>query len=54
VLSGAISLADSQDPGAFRLALLEIRGLGPWSAENISLRAIGATDAFPKPGETLF
>lgn len=48
VLSGAISLADSQDPSAFRQALLETRGLGPWSAEYISLRAIGDTDAFPK------
>jgi AraC family transcriptional regulator of adaptative response / DNA-3-methyladenine glycosylase II len=48
VLSGAISLADSQDPSAFRQALLETKGLGPWSAEYISLRAIGDTDAFPK------
>jgi AraC family transcriptional regulator, regulatory protein of adaptative response / DNA-3-methyladenine glycosylase II len=48
VLSRAISLADSQDLSAFRQALLETRGLGPWSAEYISLRAIGDTDAFPK------
>jgi len=33
---------------AFRKALLETRGLGPWSAEYISLRALGDTDAFPK------
>ncbi|MGH7852617.1 MAG: DNA-3-methyladenine glycosylase family protein [Candidatus Binatia bacterium] len=48
VLSGAISLCDAQDPAAFRKALLETKGLGPWSAEYISLRAIGDTDAFPK------
>ena len=46
VLSGAISLAEDQDPAAFREALLEIRGLGPWSAEYIRLRN-GDTDAFP-------
>lgn len=48
VLSGAISLADAQNPALFRKALLETPGLGPWSAEYISLRAIGDTDAFPK------
>jgi len=46
-LSGAISLSDGQNPVAFRKSLLEIRGLGRWSAENISLRALGDTDAFP-------
>ena len=48
VLSGAISLSESQDPIAFRKAVLETKGLGPWSAEYISLRAIGDPDAFPK------
>ena len=48
VLSGAISLSDEQDPANFRKALLETKGVGPWSAEYISLRAIGNTDAFPK------
>ena len=48
VLNGAISLSEKQDPAAFRKSLLEIRGLGPWSAEYISLRALGDTDAFPK------
>ncbi len=38
VLSRAISLAEDQDPAAFREALLETRGLGPWSAEYIRLR----------------
>jgi AraC family transcriptional regulator of adaptative response / DNA-3-methyladenine glycosylase II len=48
VLSGAVSLSQAQDPAAFRKTLLETKGLGPWSAEYISLRAIGDTDAFPK------
>lgn len=47
VLSGAISLAEDQDPAAFRQALLETKGLGPWSAEYIRLRT-GDSDAFPK------
>ena len=46
VLSRTISLAEDQDPGAFREALLETRGLGRWSAEYIRLRT-GDTDAFP-------
>ena len=48
VLRGAISLSQTQDPVAFRKALLETKGLGPWSAEYISLRAIDDPDAFPK------
>lgn len=48
VLSGTISLSDEQDPATFRKALLETKGIGPWSAEYISLRAIGDGDAFPK------
>src|SRR5207253_1177203 len=48
VLNGTISLSEAQDPVAFRKALLETKGLGPWSAEYISLRAIGDTDAFPR------
>jgi AraC family transcriptional regulator, regulatory protein of adaptative response / DNA-3-methyladenine glycosylase II len=48
VLSGAVSLSNEQNPAHFRNALLETRGIGPWSAEYISLRAIGDPDAFPK------
>jgi AraC family transcriptional regulator of adaptative response / DNA-3-methyladenine glycosylase II len=47
VLSGAISLSEAQDPLSFRKALLETKGIGAWSAEYISLRSIGDTDAFP-------
>jgi AraC family transcriptional regulator of adaptative response / DNA-3-methyladenine glycosylase II len=48
VIAGTISLSEAQDPAAFRKALLDTKGLGPWSAEYISLRAIDDTDAFPK------
>lgn len=48
VLSGAISLSEAQDPLLFRKTLLETKGLGAWSAEYISLRSIGDTDAFPR------
>jgi AraC family transcriptional regulator of adaptative response / DNA-3-methyladenine glycosylase II len=48
VLSGVISLSEAQDPIAFRKSLLDTKGLGSWSAEYISLRAIGDTDAFPR------
>jgi AraC family transcriptional regulator, regulatory protein of adaptative response / DNA-3-methyladenine glycosylase II len=48
VLSGAISLSEAQDPLSFRKTLLETKGIGPWSAEYISLRSIGDTDAFPR------
>ena len=47
VLSRAISLAEDQGPAASREALLETRGLGPWSVEYIRLRT-GDNDAFPK------
>jgi len=48
VLRGAISLSEAQDPALFRKTLIEVDGLGAWSAEYISLRSIGDTDAFPR------
>jgi AraC family transcriptional regulator of adaptative response / DNA-3-methyladenine glycosylase II len=48
VLRGAISLSEAQDPAQFRKTLIEVDGLGAWSAEYISLRSIGDTDAFPR------
>lgn len=48
VMRGAISLSEAQDPAQFRKALIEVDGLGAWSAEYISLRSIGDTDAFPR------
>jgi O-6-methylguanine DNA methyltransferase len=48
VLKGALSLSDHQRPAALRKALLDTKGIGTWSAEYISLRAVGDTDAFPR------
>jgi AraC family transcriptional regulator of adaptative response / DNA-3-methyladenine glycosylase II len=47
VSNGKIDLVSPQDPAVLRKRLLEIPGIGPWSAEYISLRALGDTDAFP-------
>jgi len=47
VLSGAICLSEAQNV-AFRKALLETTGIGPWSAEYISLRSRDDADAFPR------
>ena len=47
LLAGQIHLDPAQDPAAFRRSLMAIRGIGPWSAEYICLRALGDTDAFP-------
>lgn len=44
---GKISLHCAQDPDRFRASLLAIKGIGPWTAEYISLRAIADTNAFP-------
>jgi AraC family transcriptional regulator, regulatory protein of adaptative response / DNA-3-methyladenine glycosylase II len=48
VFGSAINLSAGQDPAAFRAALLKTKGLGPWSVEYISLRAMSDMDAFPK------
>jgi AraC family transcriptional regulator of adaptative response / DNA-3-methyladenine glycosylase II len=47
VLDGTLSLSEAQDPEAFRAALLDIPGIGPWTAQYMSLRCIADTDAFP-------
>jgi AraC family transcriptional regulator of adaptative response / DNA-3-methyladenine glycosylase II len=47
IVKHLISLSPSQAPDDFKKALLKIKGIGPWSAEYISLRALGDTDAFP-------
>jgi len=48
VTSGEIHFSSYQDPQAFKNKLMAIRGIGPWTAEYIALRAIGDTDAFPQ------
>jgi 3-methyladenine DNA glycosylase/8-oxoguanine DNA glycosylase len=48
VCRGAITFSQRQDLSAFRSALCATKGLGPWSVEYISLRAMADRDAFPK------
>jgi AraC family transcriptional regulator of adaptative response / DNA-3-methyladenine glycosylase II len=48
VASGDIHFSSYQNPQAFKNEVMEIRGIGPWTAEYIALRAIGDTDAFPE------
>ncbi len=50
VADGTLHFSSYQNPQAFKAQLLAIRGIGPWTAEYIALRAIGDTDAFP-PGD---
>lgn len=45
--SGRVGLGPGADPDRTREALLEIPGVGPWTADYIALRAIGFPDAFP-------
>ncbi len=47
VATGAVRLGPGCDPGRARGALLEIPGIGPWTAEYIAMRALGDPDAFP-------
>jgi AraC family transcriptional regulator of adaptative response / DNA-3-methyladenine glycosylase II len=47
IAAGSLSFSSAQDPAAFRAALRSIKGIGPWTAEYVSLRAIGDVDAFP-------
>lgn len=45
--SGALILRPGADPDATRRALLEIPGVGPWTAEYLLMRACSYPDAFP-------
>ena len=44
---GRVQLHRGGDVEATRTALLEIPGVGPWTADLIAMRALGAPDAFP-------
>lgn len=48
IVNGEISLIDYQDMDEFKKQLKTIPGIGNWSAEYISLRALGDTNAYPK------
>jgi AraC family transcriptional regulator, regulatory protein of adaptative response / DNA-3-methyladenine glycosylase II len=47
---GELDLEAGADPQATRSRLLGIRGIGPWTAEYIAMRALGDPDAWP-PGD---
>ncbi|MDX1517185.1 MAG: AlkA N-terminal domain-containing protein [Woeseiaceae bacterium] len=44
---GALDFDSSADPDAIRSALLDIRGIGDWTAQYIAMRALKHPDAFP-------
>jgi AraC family transcriptional regulator of adaptative response / DNA-3-methyladenine glycosylase II len=47
VLSGALSLTRGADPAQVRDRMLALPGVGPWTANLVAMRALGAPDAFP-------
>jgi AraC family transcriptional regulator of adaptative response / DNA-3-methyladenine glycosylase II len=47
VASGRLSLERGADEPALRSALLSVPGVGPWTADLVAMRALGAPDAFP-------
>ncbi len=47
VAEGTIRLDPGASLEATRSALLEVPGIGPWTAEYVALRALGDPDAFP-------
>jgi AraC family transcriptional regulator, regulatory protein of adaptative response / DNA-3-methyladenine glycosylase II len=47
VVEDGLELHRGADPAVTRARLLELPGVGPWTAEVIAMRALGAPDAFP-------
>jgi AraC family transcriptional regulator, regulatory protein of adaptative response / DNA-3-methyladenine glycosylase II len=47
VAEGVVVLDGSADPAATRESLLELPGIGPWTASYVAMRALGDRDAFP-------
>ncbi|MEY2668383.1 MAG: hypothetical protein RJA59_1021 [Pseudomonadota bacterium] len=45
--SGALRLERGADPDAVRDRMLALPGVGPWTANLVAMRALGAADAFP-------
>jgi AraC family transcriptional regulator, regulatory protein of adaptative response / DNA-3-methyladenine glycosylase II len=50
VLDGALDLSPGADREAATRALVELPGIGPWTASYVCMRALGDSDAFP-PGD---
>ena len=47
VLSGELPLTRGADPEQVRDRMLALPGVGPWTANLVAMRALGAPDAFP-------
>jgi AraC family transcriptional regulator, regulatory protein of adaptative response / DNA-3-methyladenine glycosylase II len=45
-VAGGLDLRAGADPAAARAALLELPGVGPWTAEYVAMRALGDPDAW--------
>jgi len=45
--SGALRLERGADPDVVRDRMLALPGVGPWTANLVAMRALGAADAFP-------
>lgn len=48
IQSGKITLAPTQNTVDFEKAILQIKGIGQWTADYISLKALRNADSFPK------
>lgn len=51
VRAGDVVLDAGAEPGELRRRLLAVRGIGPWTAEYVAMRAVGDPDAF-LPGDS--
>jgi AraC family transcriptional regulator of adaptative response / DNA-3-methyladenine glycosylase II len=47
VLDGSIVFDNGRDSSLLRDALRSVKGIGPWTADYIALRALGEPDVFP-------
>lgn len=47
VADGTLVLTPGADPAAARAALLDLPGVGPWTADYLMMRALGEPDALP-------
>jgi AraC family transcriptional regulator of adaptative response / DNA-3-methyladenine glycosylase II len=47
VAEGRLDLGPGGDPAEVRARLLELPGVGPWTADVVAMRALHAPDAFP-------
>ena len=47
VLDGSVDLYGPSDPASLRAQLLELPGIGAWTAEVVAMRAVRDPDAFP-------